>query len=63
MKGAGEMPQQFQALAAFTKDLDLIHIRHLTTVGNSSSKGSNTSVLWEHLHSCTQTHMQTHIHN
>lgn len=41
-KVAREMAQQ---LAAFTEDLDLVHNRLLTTVGNSSSKNSNASSL------------------
>ena len=55
---AGDTAQGFQALAAFPEDLGAIpktHIRHLTTVGNSTPRASEgTRHAWD-----TQTHKQT----
>ena len=46
-RGAGAMTQWLRALAALPDDLDLIPTRLLTTIYNSTSRGSDTLLgLW-----------------
>lgn len=61
--GAGEMAYQLRSWTTLAEDPNWIpstHTRWLTTTCNWNSKGSDTSGLHRHLHSCVPTHTETY---
>lgn len=60
------MTQQLSALTAFPEDLSSVpkvHVRWLTTAGNSSSRGKSNVLFWDRVAlKCPYTHKNRYIH-